>query len=146
MIEAAVDHNFRLYDGVAPILDGVLQRREAALESDKSRTIELILLLSLAGLALTIWIGWSIVGPIKHAIEMLEAPGGEHVTMVSTNRDEVSQLIRAATMRKPSAPPAQGAAESPNEALLRENQELKELIVELTLENRSLKKSKSVEA
>ena len=51
MIEAAVDHNFTLYDGVAPILDGVLQRREAALESGKTRTIELILLLSLTGLA-----------------------------------------------------------------------------------------------
>src|SRR5438132_9661027 len=67
---------------------------------------------------------------------MLESPGGEHVTMVSTNRDEVSQLIRAATMRKPAAVPAEGMVESPNEALLRENQELKDLIVELSLENR----------
>jgi len=146
MVQAALDENFKLYDLVAPTLDAVLQKRGAALQADKSGTIELIFLLSLTGLALTIWIGWSIVGPIKHAIEMLESPGGEHVMMVSTNRDEVSQLIRAATMRKPSAAAAEGAAESPNEALLRENQELKELIVELTLENRAFKKSKSVEA
>ena len=76
---------------------------------------------------------------------MLESPGGEHVTMVSTNRDEVSQLIRAATMRKPAAVPAEGMVESPNEALLRENQELKDLIVELSLENRAFKKSQSAE-
>jgi hypothetical protein len=143
MVQAALDENFKLYDAVSPILDGVLQKRGAALQADKTGTIELILLLSLTGLALTVWIGWSIVGPIKHAIEVLEAPGGEHVVMVSTNRDEVSELIRAATMRKPSSAGSHEPAESPNAELVREVQELKELVVDLSLENRSYKKSKA---
>jgi hypothetical protein len=92
----------------------------------------------LAGLVLTVWVARSIIVPINRAIQALEAPGGADVSIVSTDRDEVSQLIKAATVRKPSGVVRDTPSDA-NEELIRENQDLKSLVAELALDNRALK-------
>jgi hypothetical protein len=138
MVQAALEENFKLYDAVSPDLERVLEQRSSSLRADKSEVIDLILVLMLAGLVLTVWVARSIIVPINRAIQALEAPGGADVSIVSTDRDEVSQLIKAATVRKPSGVVRDTPSDA-NEELIRENQDLKSLVAELALDNRALK-------
>jgi hypothetical protein len=143
MIQAALDENFKFFDAVSPSLDQVLEARSNLLRTDKNEVIGLILVLLLAALVLTVWIARSLIVPINQAIQALEAPGGAEISIVSTNRDEISQLIKAATARKPSFTTTPRSVEGPSsdamQALMSENQDLKSLVAELSLDNRSLK-------
>ncbi len=145
LIEGAIEANFQLYDAVTPSLNRILEQRNAGLRANKNEVISLILLLSLSGLIATVWIARGLIGPIHRAIQALEAPGGADVSFSSTNQDEISELIRAATARNPSFQ-AKPTPSSASTDLVRENQELKLLVAELTLENRTLAKSRSAEA
>jgi hypothetical protein len=115
VVQAALDENFKLYDAVSPNLGRMLQQRYDNLSADKRQVIGLILLLSLAGLVLTVWTSRSISGSTNRATHALEAPDGAGVT-------------------KATVTPARIAPE-----LIQENQDLKSLVAELSLENRSLK-------
>jgi hypothetical protein len=137
VIQEARDANFKLFDAISPSLDRILEGRSNALHTDRTETIGLIMLLMLAGLIVTVWVARSVIAPINNAIRALEAPGGAEVSIVSTNRDEVSELIRAATARKPAPVPT--VARNIEDPLIQENQDLKSLIAELLLEQRSLK-------
>src|SRR5262249_27884556 len=107
--------------------------------------------LILGALVMTIWVIRSIVIPMRQATAALEDPEWSGMGIYSSSHDEVSELIRAATTRRPvysaksvssaaagATPSRQPVAES-RDSLEKENQDLKALVAELLLESRSAK-------
>lgn len=116
-VQPALDANFKLYDAVSPRLDRVLQRRGNRLRADKREAVDLVLLLLLAGLVATAWIVRGMIVPINRAMQ---------------------PSLGATTLGPVEAAPADTLQQ-----LMRENQDLKSLVAELSLHNRSLKAGSS---
>jgi methyl-accepting chemotaxis protein len=142
-VEAALDANYKLYDTTAPILDAMLQQRSEALKASERRIVSISVALALAGLLATVWVGRSLVVPIRSAISAFKNPEWTQVSIASSNHDEISELLSAATSRKPVIPAIPPKAADVSAELKRENLELKSLVADLVLEKRSLS-SKSI--